>query len=74
MMVPVVLAVLTTIFAFVPMLFVPGIMGKIMRVIPIVVISVLSVSLVEALLILPAHLSARGFSRNSGICFSRSLG
>lgn len=64
MMVPVVLAVLTTIFAFVPMLFVPGIMGKIMRVIPIVVISVLSVSLVEALLILPAHLSARGFSRN----------
>jgi len=30
--------------------------------IPIVVISVLMVSLVEALLILPAHLSARGFS------------
>jgi multidrug efflux pump subunit AcrB len=32
-------------------------MGKILRVIPIVVISVLMVSLVEALLILPAHLS-----------------
>jgi multidrug efflux pump subunit AcrB len=58
---PVVLAVLTTIFAFVPMLFIAGIMGKIMRVIPVVVISVLAVSLVEALLILPAHLSAGGF-------------
>ena len=32
-------------------------MGKILRVIPIVVISVLMVSLVEALLILPSHLS-----------------
>jgi len=61
MVAPVTLAVLTTIFAFVPMLFIPGIMGKIMRVIPIVVISVLSVSLVEALLILPAHLSSGGF-------------
>ncbi len=58
---PVTLAVLTTVFAFVPMLFIPGVMGKIMRVIPIVVISVLCVSLVEALLILPAHLSAGGF-------------
>jgi multidrug efflux pump subunit AcrB len=58
---PVVLAVLTTIFAFVPLLFIAGIMGKIMRVIPVVVISVLAVSLVEALLILPAHLSGGGF-------------
>ncbi len=61
MLSPVMLAVLTTIFAFVPMLFIPGIMGKIMRVIPIVVISVLSVSLIEALFILPAHLSGDGF-------------
>lgn len=58
---PVVLAVLTTIFAFVPLLFIAGIMGKIMRVIPVVTISVLAVSLVEALLILPAHLSTSGF-------------
>lgn len=61
MVAPVTLAVLTTVFAFVPMLFIPGVMGKIMRVIPVVVISVLCVSLVEALLILPAHLSAGGF-------------
>jgi multidrug efflux pump subunit AcrB len=55
---PVTMAVLTTVFAFFPLLYLGGIMGKIMRVIPIVVISVLMVSLVEALLILPAHLSA----------------
>lgn len=54
---PVVMAVLTTIFAFMPLLFVYGIYGKFIRVIPIVVISILSVSLVEALLILPAHLA-----------------
>ncbi len=58
---PVTLAVLTTVFAFTPLIFTAGIMGKIMRVIPVVVISVLSISLVEALLILPAHLSAGGF-------------
>ncbi|MHC4365529.1 MAG: efflux RND transporter permease subunit, partial [Planctomycetota bacterium] len=59
---PVTMAVLTTVFAFLPLLYIIGIMGKILRVIPIVVISVLMVSLVEALLILPAHLSAKGFS------------
>jgi multidrug efflux pump subunit AcrB len=59
---PVTMAVLTTVFAFLPLLYIIGIMGKILRVIPIVVISVLMVSLVEALLILPAHLSGKGFS------------
>ena len=54
---PVVMAVLTTIFAFMPLLYIYGIFGKFIRVIPIVVISVLSFSLIEALLILPAHLS-----------------
>jgi len=63
---PVTLAVLTTVFAFVPLLYVSGIMGKIMRVIPVVVISVLMVSLVEAMLILPAHLSARRVIRGFG--------
>jgi multidrug efflux pump subunit AcrB len=57
---PVTLAVLTTVFTFLPLAFLIGIMGKIMRVIPVVVISVLMVSLVEALLILPAHLAAKG--------------
>ena len=54
---PVVFAVLTTIIAFSPLLFVPGPMGRAMGSVPIVVISVLALSLVESLLILPNHLS-----------------
>jgi len=54
---PVILTVLTTIAAFLPLLFVTGIMGKFMFAIPVVVISVLSISLVEAIFILPAHLA-----------------
>jgi len=57
MSMPVTFAIITTVAAFAPLLFVAGTMGKIMRQIPIVVISVLVMSLVEALLILPAHLS-----------------
>ena len=59
MAMPVVLAVLTTMFAFIPLAYTLGIMGKILRVLPIVVCSVLFVSLIEALLILPAHLSSK---------------
>ncbi|MHC4165640.1 MAG: efflux RND transporter permease subunit, partial [Planctomycetota bacterium] len=59
MAMPVTLAVLTTMFAFIPLAYTLGIMGKILRVMPIVVVSVLAVSLVEALLILPAHLSSK---------------
>ena len=54
---PVIFAILTSCFAFAPMLAVPGVMGKFFRVVPIVVIAVLMISLVESLLILPAHLS-----------------
>lgn len=54
--VPVVFSVLTTIVAFMPLLFVPGMMGKFFWVIPTVVIVVLTISLVESLLVLPAHL------------------
>lgn len=54
---PVIFAVVTTIVAFTPMLFVEGNIGKIMANIPIIVIAVLAFSLVESLLILPAHLS-----------------
>ncbi len=54
---PVTFAVITTVMAYMPMLFVPGIMGKFFRVIPIVVIAVLLLSLLESLVILPAHLA-----------------
>lgn len=56
---PVTFSVLTTVVAFSPLLFVPGGIGKFFRVIPLVVISVLLISLVESLLILPAHLGHR---------------
>ncbi len=58
--VPVTFAVITTIVAFSPMLFVPGPAGKFFRLIPIVVIAVLFISLVESLLVLPAHLAHSG--------------
>ncbi len=54
---PVIFAILTSCVAFAPMLMVPGPMGKFFRVVPIVVISVLLISLAESLLILPAHLA-----------------
>jgi multidrug efflux pump subunit AcrB len=54
---PVIIAVTTTILAFFPLANVEGMMGKFMGQIPIVVIAVLLISLVESLLILPAHLS-----------------
>lgn len=63
MAMPVVLAVMTTNFAFIPLAYTSGIMGKFLRVLPIVVVSVLTVSLIEALLILPAHLSAKQSGR-----------
>jgi multidrug efflux pump subunit AcrB len=53
---PVIFAVLTTIAAFVPMMLMPGNMGQFSRNIPLVVIGVLVFSLIESLLILPAHL------------------
>lgn len=59
MALPVFLSVFTTILAFVPALFVTGDMGKIMRVIPIVVITVLAISLIEALTLMPAHLASK---------------
>jgi multidrug efflux pump subunit AcrB len=53
---PVIFSVLTTVAAFAPMLFLPGVMGKFFKVIPLVVIPTLLFSLVESQLVLPAHL------------------
>ena len=55
--IPITFAILTNIVAFMPLYFVPGVMGKIWKAIPVVVITVFAISLVEALLILPAHLA-----------------
>jgi multidrug efflux pump subunit AcrB len=55
--IPVLFAVLTTVAAFSPLLSIEGMMGKVMGVVPLIVIPTLLFSLVESLLILPAHLS-----------------
>ena len=55
--IPVIFAVLTTIATFSPMLFVGGSVGRIWRIIPLVVIPTLLWSLIESLTILPAHLA-----------------
>ncbi len=57
---PVLVGVLTTMAAFGPLIVSGGTFGEITRPIPIVVIAILAVSLVEAFLILPAHLSHGG--------------
>ena len=54
---PVVFAVLTTIIAFLPWVFISGSTSEFTRQITWVVICALSFSLVESLIILPAHLS-----------------
>ncbi|WP_245555018.1 efflux RND transporter permease subunit [Geopsychrobacter electrodiphilus] len=54
---PVVFSVLTTVAAFLPLVYVAGMMGKFIKVIPIIVITLLLVSLVESLFVLPSHLS-----------------
>ncbi len=66
---PVSFSVLSNMVAFMPMLFVPGFMGKIFSQIPIVVISVLTISLVESLFILPAHLGHRRTLKQGGLFY-----
>jgi multidrug efflux pump subunit AcrB len=55
--VPVTFGVLTTVAAFAPLAFLPGPMGRMTRVVPIIVISCLLFSLLESLFILPSHLA-----------------
>ncbi len=55
--VPVTFSILTNMVAFLPLCFVPGMMGKFFFVIPLVVITVFTISWIEALLILPVHLA-----------------
>ena len=61
---PVIFAVLTTMIAFAPMMFMPSEEGQLVSVVSIVVIAVLAFSLIESLLILPAHLSSVGAQKN----------
>lgn len=55
---PVFAAVLTTMAAFGPLMLLPGILGDFMRVVPMVVVTALAISLVEAFWMLPTHITA----------------
>ncbi|MGB3471353.1 MAG: efflux RND transporter permease subunit [Erythrobacter sp.] len=55
--IPVIFAVLTSMVSVLPVLAVGGTIGKITADVPLVVVAVLGLSLVEALLVLPHHLS-----------------
>ncbi|MCP4297566.1 MAG: efflux RND transporter permease subunit, partial [Proteobacteria bacterium] len=59
---PVIFAIITTMVAFAPLSFIDGRMGKFLAAIPVIVISVIGLSLFEGLFVLPAHL-AHGSSR-----------
>ena len=50
-------AVLTSVAAFTPLLFIPGNIGEIWLALPVIIIAMLLISLVESLFILPHHLS-----------------
>ncbi len=58
--VPVLVGVTTTMIAFATLLQSSGMIGQVLRPVPIVVLSVLFLSLVEAFLILPGHLAHGG--------------
>jgi multidrug efflux pump subunit AcrB len=55
---PVLASVLTTMAAFLPLILLPGIVGKFMMVVPLVVTLALLISLIEAFWMLPAHVLA----------------
>ena len=57
---PVVAASLTTICAFGPLMFMSGVSGQFMRIVPIMAILVLIASLFEVFVILPAHVAEWG--------------
>ncbi|MCF7810721.1 efflux RND transporter permease subunit [bacterium] len=63
---PVIAATLTTVAAFMPLILMTGIMGKFMRIIPIVVCTTLAASMIEVFLIAPSHFAEWGGSRGLG--------
>lgn len=65
--VPVTFSILTNIVAFMPIYFIPGTTGKIFQMIPVVVCIAFSISLVECLFVLPAHLGHHRDRERKGI-------
>jgi len=61
--IPVTFGVLTTVAAFMPLLLIEGVRGKIFAQIPMIVIPVLLFSLVESKFVLPAHMKHLNFHK-----------
>lgn len=68
---PVTFAIITSMVAFVPLLFLPGWLGKLLKDIPLVVIPALFFSLIESKFILPYHLSLCRFNQAPSNFLSR---
>ncbi|RTR34156.1 efflux RND transporter permease subunit [Shewanella atlantica] len=66
MAVPVCFSVATNIIAFVPLLFVPGELGVMYKPMTLLIFAIFTVSLIEALFILPYHLKQLGNPRKMG--------
>ncbi len=65
--IPITFSILTNIVAFLPLAFVPGIIGKMWRVIPLVVITAFAISWFESVFILPAHLAQLKKRKNNAV-------
>lgn len=65
--VPIGFSILTNIVAFMPLYFVPGMIGKLFVIFPIVVASVFILSWIEALFILPSHIAHINDKGGTGI-------
>jgi len=64
---PVLMASATTIATFIPLMFVEGVMGKLIYVLPVAVIAAITASVFEAFAVLPAHLCEwSGILKSSG--------
>ncbi len=70
----VVMMVLSTMIAFIPGLFLPGLSGHLMYTVSMVIIITLAFSMLEALLILPSHLAISFFSAKRQNAWSVAIG
>ena len=64
---PVTFSILTNVAAFMPIYFIPGYVGKIFQMIPVVVCTVFLISLVECVYVLPAHLGHQREKKRKGL-------
>ncbi|WP_196159425.1 efflux RND transporter permease subunit [Reinekea sp. G2M2-21] len=62
---PIMASSLTTVAAFVPLLFLPGVFGEMFRPVPVIVVAVIIASLIECFIILPGHLN-HGLAKRTG--------